>query len=146
MDQTTTSTPDIDSGANWAKGFGIAKMVLGVLLMFLLSGMDETLAPMLRFTALDGLIQVGIGAVSLFLGLKLSNAATRKSSQFTTLIWIYGIAIALNVIAFMSMSADGAQPTGQIVPILTAWALWKFIKGRRELRNVEISLRAQSAA
>lgn len=145
MEQPTASTPDVVSGANWAKWFGIVKMILGVLLMFLLSGMDEALASMMRFTALDGLLQVGMGAVSLYLGLQLLNPNTRKSSQFTALIWIYGVAITLNVLAYMSMSGEGGQPSGQIVPILTAWALWKFIKGRRELRSLESGLSAQRA-
>ena len=140
MEQATVSTPDVVSGANWAKWFGIAKMVGGVFLMFVVSGVDE--AFLNGFTALDGLLQVGIGAVSLFLGLKLLNPATRKSSQFTTLIWIYGVAIALNVLAYASMSAEGGRPTGQVVPILTAWALWKYVKGRRELRSIENGLGA----
>ena len=126
------SKSDVESGAQWAKWLGIVKMVTGVVLLWVMASGDTVGT----FTGLDAVFQIIIGAVSLKLGLKLLNPEKRKSTQFRTLIIIYGVAIFLHVIAWTS-SATSEPPPRQIVPILTAWALWKFIKGRRELTKIE---------
>lgn len=127
------SKSDIESGAQWAKWFGIVKMVTGVVVLWVMASGDTVGT----FTDLDAVLQIVFGAVSLTLGLKLLNSEKRKSTQFRTLIIIYGIAIFLHVIAWTTSVAAGEQPPQQIVPILTAWALWKFIKGWRELKKIE---------
>ncbi len=129
---------DIRSGAAWAKWFGIAKMLVGVYALYVMASVkDIPIADIWRFGPVDAIGQIAIGAVSFWLGITLLNSLTRKSSYFTTLIWIYSICLFLHVMNYLVMSSGEQRPVGQVVPILTVWALWKFVKGRRELRCSE---------
>ena len=130
---------DVQRGAEWAKWLGIVKMVVGVIMLFVLASSD--LPPeLVRFSALDLLLGIGIGVLSLYLGLRLLSHQNRKSTQFTILMAVYSIALFFHVFNWLATSYAGQKPTGQVVPILTAWAIWMFIKGRRELKQIESSM------
>lgn len=122
-------------GANWAKWLGIVKVSLGVLALWMMAS-SEFVIP--EFTTIGFIVAIIIGGVSISLGLKLLNPETRHSSQFTVLIWIYGISLALHVVNQISLSADNPRPAAITVPILTAVAFWHFLKGRRKLKDTEV--------
>jgi len=129
---------DVITGGKWAKWFGIAKMALGLILLWMLNSSNpNTIQNLIQYADLDAVINIGIGAISLYLGLQLLNSKTRKISHFTVLIIIYGISVTLHFLNYLIESSATGSPSGMIVPILSAYALWKFFKGRRELKKVE---------
>lgn len=135
MTEYSKSISDIETGAKWAKWYGLVKAGLGLFVLFVLASVDDTMRHLYPVAAADALWNIAVGSISLALGLKLLKAEARRSSHFTWLIWLYGFSLLSHLLAIMA-SGPG-QATSSVVPLLTAWALWMFVKGRRALRMIE---------
>lgn len=128
----------VKSGAEWAKWLGIAKVVAAGLVILLTSATQVNI----NYSRIDAVVQVCVGALFVYLGSKLRNEATRRVAQFTILVSVASVLVVLHAINWL---AQGGKPAGQLVPILTAVALWKFFKGRRQLRSYEKAQAATAA-
>jgi len=108
---------------------GALKVIAAVSMLGLLS---TSRVPLAEFSQADMVAQVIVGAASAYLGYKLLRRGTRRPVYFTVLITIYTLSLTLHGLHLLSASPTGPSPTG-LVPILSVWALWAFIKGRERL-------------
>jgi len=122
--------PSVHKAGVWAKWFGIIKILLGIAIVFMM--ISQVGDNFNQFDISDGFAQIIIGCISFLMGKSILNKNRIKRKNFTIIIWIYSIALILHIVNFVILASEGEKPSGQIVPILTAWAVWIFVKGRKE--------------
>jgi len=137
MDPHAEEQKAVVRGARWALGLGTLTVLGGLLLTVVaLRGTSADTAS--RGVAMfSGVVSALFGAVTLYLGLRLRNPAMRRASQFTALLWMYGIGLALGVLDLVVTLATGGRPTGTLGLFLAIGALLAFSHGRKVLRSLE---------
>lgn len=135
MDYSVAEQNLVTSGARWAIGLGVFFVVIG-LVALVAAGMLFEHVPAGLFVA-AGTLTLAMGAVSLWLGLRLNDPSKRRPSQFRTLVWMYGAVVALGVLDLVLSLVRGEGVSGLLGILIPTWGLARFVQGLRALRSIE---------